>query len=705
MAKITASFRESALRRGIVVKPKSDHQTPEAVQNAAFVEMLNLGFMLKANALKGMSVDALTSMLADARKVIGADRAMTPVYPGFPQQVEELSTSTLIMEQILHYWTAGAFLPNYPTVAREGLELKDMLRSAREVEVLTAAAAARKLARELTTAPLALSEDERTLLEGALELQHPTLAEITEVTKAARNGENMQTYVAAAFAVGNFSVEELMAAVAPSCSNSDQLLRVLLAVATSPTASKWEDNYKLAVGTLADRHSRAVRMEKLSRPTRRVIVETLGAHTGGFKADGLVGRQGLWRRAMRAVHPYDFTLTPEQKRAMDIIHGNVDYRTLNSQVEAAMEAADVATVVELLSKNQPGNLLRRLVAILRLVSSNDEAKKLADAVAEVGKTSTLTTLISAYNGVISANDETARVTRVAGLTNTMVERAAVKKVKANHLTLLQAALKEAMTALLKTLPAPKGEVAVLSEQAVPLVRRDAATADRVLDRGQELTPAGEGDTLRVFGHWNNDKDRSGYMDIGVVILDAEFKSLAVSTWDTYNLHREWATYSGDKCVYPGDSAAEYMDVKLAKLRKVHPTAKWVAMTVQSWSGWPMNQVDFIAGAMLRSDGKKGEVFDARTVSSAFKPTTASTQAVPYALNLETGRMVWLDTSNGAGESGVSASCDTTVGTLLYDELERPRFTMGELAELWADAHGAATTQEKVNREELLGLLG
>lgn len=704
MTKITEDFRISALRRGIIVRANRDAATPTHLIQAAVLEMANLGFLVKPEDLSGVNVNALIAMMSDARKIMGADRDMTPIYPGFPKQVEDLATLTLLVEQILHYWTAGAFLPDYPTIAREGLPLEDMLRNAREVRVLSAAATAREFTLSITTSPVALSEDDRALLEAAIELQHPNLAHVTEVAKLSRNGENLQSFVKSVFIICDFTVAELVSAVAPACDSTDQLLRTVLAVASAPADAKWAANYSLAVETLANRHFRAVRINKLSRPTRRVIIDRVGALSTGFKADGLVGRRDLWRSVMRAVHPYDFKLSESQKRAADIIHSNDEYRTLNSLVEAAMETGDVSTTVELLAENQPGNLLRRVVALLRLVSTKTEAEMLAAAVRVTATKAAVTTLISSYNGIISANDENARVTRVAGLTNTMIDRKEVKKIKVTHLALVSDAIKDVLRESLKTKTAPAGAVAVVSAQAVPLVRRDASTSDRVLDRGQELDVAGEGANLRIFGHWNNNQSFSGYMDIGVTVLDENFQAVTVCTWNAWMDARDWSTYSGDKNVYPGDSAAEFIDVKLGKLRKFYPDAKWAAMTVQSWSGWPMGNVDFIAGAMLRSSSEKGEVFDARTVTTAFKPTTQSTQSVPFVVNLETGKMVWLDSSNGSIASGVSSKNDDSIGGIVYDELARPRFTMGELATLWAEAHGAEVTQETADRDQLLALL-
>lgn len=705
MAQITAAFRQAALRRGILIRPNSGKAT-KAVAFAAGIEFANLGFVINPTELENFSDAELNKQLTEVRKIMGADRDMTPIYPGFPQQVAELSTLTLLVEQILHYWTGGAFLPDYPTVAREGLPIEDMLRDARELRVLPAAAAAREIIRDLTLAPVAISEDDVNLLNGAAELQHPDLALIKELASEAKNGENLQHFIAAAAAVSGHSVDEVFAAAAPGASNLDQLLRMILVLNTAPAAEQWKSQYALAVNTLSDTNARSVRFSKISRASRQVIVKRVGELSAGFKADGLQTRQNLWRGVMRAVHPYDYKLTDAERRAADIIHSNVEHRSLNSLVEDAMAKGDVTKVVELLSKYQPGNLLRRVVAILRLVDSIDEAVLLANALVTAGGRANISTLISAYNGILGANDEHARVNRVAGLNNTMLDRSNVKKVNKDYVVLVADAVKSALTSALAKKDAPKAPVAVQGTRAVPLVRRDASTTDRVVDRGEEFSIAGEGDILRIFSHWNNNQRSNGYMDIGLVIIDDKFEQIGVCTWNSWAGSRGWATYSGDKNVSPGDSAAEYFDVNLAKMKSEFPKARYAAMTVQSWSGWPIADVDFIAGAMYRSgNGQAGQVFDARTVATAFKPTTSSTQSVPLAIDLTTNRLVWIDSSNGSDASGVSSTNDSSIGGIVYDEIARPRLTMGELATLWAEAHGVETVDEPVERDALLALLG
>ena len=763
MSKITAEFRLSALRRGMLVT-STRGGTSDAIAFAAAIEFANLGFVVSPEKLSLVDNETITDAIASARKIMGADRDMTPIYPGFPHQVQELPTMTLLMEQILHYWSAGALLPDYPSVVREGLPIEDALRNARSLRVVNAWAAAKELAYELASNPVALSVDDKALLVAAIQVEPPTIETVVETVKNSRNGENVQSFLSAVSKNAPqlahlrkrlLSRNEIALAVIPVVANADVLLRAVLTLFTVPApinqkkvleaasvsandrlrleyVSDDEDslirsvrrvdttqfaqsvlsakektrleNYTLAVNNLANRHARAVFMLNIPRPVRRAVVEKLGKVSLGYKADSVVGRQMLWRKVMTAVHAYDFNLSEAEKRVADIIHSNVEYKTLNSLIEEAMQRRDVVTAVELLAENQPGNLLRRLVSLLRLVSTSKEAKLLAKTVRKVGGQSNLTTLISAYNGVIAANDTSARVTRVAGINNKMVSRADVVKVDDEHVALLVKALKKALGECLAKKAAPVGPVPVRSSLAVPLVRRDAATADRVMERGSDFGVAGKGDTLRIFSHWNNNQKMNGYMDIGLVILDDKFNHLTVLTWNSWANNRDLGTYSGDKNVYPGDSAAEYFDLDLAKVRVKYPNAIYAAMTIQSWSGWPMSKVDIIAGAMLRSKPDSGEVFDARSVSTAFKPTTDSLQSVPFAVDLRSGKMVWIDSSNGSMETNVSSTNDDSIGAIVYDELERPRMTLGELATLWAKAHGVATVDAPVNQKELAMLL-
>lgn len=704
MGDITTEYRRAALRHGVVIRSRA-RNTPDNLAYAAVLEMANYGYRVDPEDITGMSEKALTDMVNDARAVKGADRDMTPIYPGFPKQVQDLPTLTLLIEQILHYWTAGAFLPNRPTVVREGLPLEDVVANVQKVQVLEAGPAARHFIHTLTSRGVAISDTEVSLLRGSVAVARPDRNTIAHTLKASRNGENIAHLLDALRSEHVYSGNELVESFAADMSNTDQLLRLVLSAAGKASSEKNIEAALRAIDNLSDKDAYAVNMNTLSRPARRALMTALGNLTEGFYADRLVLRNRLWRRVMRSVHPYSqIKLTPGARRAADIIHGNIEYRTLDSSVEAAIAEGDASTAIALLSENRPSALLARCAELLRTAGTLSAARELADAVRVVAQRAPVTTLVRAYNGVIAANFDGVRVVREAGRNNRLldVDR---KEIPAAQITVVSDAILSAMWDVLAKLPAPNTPVGTASNMAVPLVRRDLSNTDRVVDRGTRLAPVGEGKVLRFFSHWINRHTMEGYLDIGVAVLDADFTHLATSTWDTWSDHREWSTYSGDKLVYPGDSAVEFFDVKLDKLRAAYPSSKWVVMTMQSWSGIPLSKMDAVAGTMFRSDADKGENFDARTVTSAFSPTTDAYQALPLAIDLDTSEMVWLDASSGSTCEGVSAAQDSAIGPVVRDELARPRLTMGELAELWAAAHGVTTDADApVDRDAVLALL-
>ena len=134
MGDITTEYRRAALRHGVVIRSRA-RNTADNLAYAAVLEMANYGYRVDPADITGMSEKALTDMVNDARAIKGADRDMTPIYPGFPKQVQDLPTLTLLIEQIMHYWTAGAFLPAHPTVIREGLPLEDVAANVQKVAV------------------------------------------------------------------------------------------------------------------------------------------------------------------------------------------------------------------------------------------------------------------------------------------------------------------------------------------------------------------------------------------------------------------------------------------------------------------------------------------------------------------------------------------------------------------------------------------
>lgn len=711
MTQITQELTQNAMRQGIVLQSgKTKKPADTNVVYAAVIEMANLGYCVAPEQLQSFNTTMLKDMINNARIIVGADRNMVPVYPGFPKQVQELSTMTLLVEQILHYWSAGTLIPDYPNIVRDAISIEDIANiTPKTLEVKSVSEASTFFVKELTQRKIALSDSEQEILRGAVKAVHMTLDEAVDLAKNSSQGENIQTFVKA-FAdryAKTYSVNQLVQAFAPVAHTSDELLRIVLSLATTKKESVFDTSYDNAVIFLMDKYANTVNMVNVNRASRRAVMARLGELSRGYYADRVVGHRNLWRRVMRMIHPYSIKMTDDTKRVADIIHENVEYKTFNSSVEEALAKKDAYTAATLLAENQVGNFLRRLVSLMRLATSKGDQNRIVELLGEYAHKVRLSTLISSYNAVLSTNNERSRVIKVAGLNNAVVEKKDYDKVDDVFVAAVADALRDALRKKLANAPAPVGAVGAGSDMAMPLMKRDASSADKSMDRGEKIAVAGKGTTVRMFNHWRNNQHSAGYIDTGAVVLDNDFNKLDVITWNTWAGGRDWATYSGDKLVGPGDEAVEYIDVNIPALRKTYVNAQWIVMTLISYSNFPLDEVDVIAGAMLRNKPNSGEVFDARTLASAYKPSTSSLNSVPLAVNILTGEMVWLDSSDGAVRAGASASDMSSVGDVLYDEIVRPRLSMGELAILWAEAHGVADKidiDQDVDKKALMNLL-
>lgn len=64
-------------------------------------------------------------------------------------------------------------------------------------------------------------------------------------------------------------------------------------------------------------------------------------------------------------------------------------------------------------------------------------------------------------------------------------------------------------------------------------------------------------------------------------------------------------------------------------------------------------------------------------------------------DLQSGQMIWVDSSSGSKSLHAQSGSDGSIGKIVHDEIVRERLTYGELAELWADAYDSGSGVEVV----------
>ncbi len=676
------------LRRGII--PQTRTTTTDGVTAAqahtALAELLTVGFIADPQELQQLSLEELVTLITQAGTTIGANRTWQPMFPGFPEQVATMPDIELFLIQIYHYLTYGRWRPDIEkTFERTKLAHTDWTQNFRR---LTLVELTPQLVQDEWAKAVALSPADREFLHDViaeLSINVPELMATTSFT----SGDN---FAAALCEISN-PHERLDTGLALARTATDVLRTVLAAYCKEPDR---------AIDLLSSAEFR-LDMRSIPRPQRRSILRALARFTDNTNLDMVMRHKKLWRRALRPVHPFELPQAAEVHTHLTIIFGKTTHRTFNSQVEAALLRNDVPAAVRLLATN-PGNLLRRVDHLMRLSrSKKPSADALLSALAEAAPKARLTTLISCYNGV-SNRDAPLKIFRIRGRnvlkeTNNPPVESWLKSAVLDILT-------TAMCHRLRAAPAPTEPVSVGSTVPVELVRREASTSKLALARGQRL-PLGDGSIMRLFVHWYGHD-----VDLGVCFADALLmEQLGYLDYTNLSSNRlkNSVLHSGDITYAPlPDGACEFVDIKDTIWQEL-PTVRYAIPQLISFSGDKFDDIDNVAGIMVRSQAMAGEIFEPRTVETAMNVHVKSTSAIPFIVDLVDRELIWLDTSLGSRMGRFNTGRSNGV-QLIRAELEtlNHMLTNGQLLALWAAAHDAETTpdagDEPTNHDQVAKLL-
>ena len=675
------------LRRGIIPQTRTTTDGVTAAQaHTALAELLTVGFIADPQELQQLSLEELVTLITQAGTTIGANRTWQPMFPGFPEQVVTMPDIELFLTQIYHYLTYGRWRPDIEKIfERTKLAHTDWTQN---FQRLTLVELTPQLVQEEWAKAVALSPADREFLHDViaeLGINVPELMADTGFT----SGDNF----AAALCEIPHPHERLDTGLALARTATDVLRTVLAAYCKEPNRG---------VDLLSSAEFR-LDMRSIPRPQRRSILRALARFADNTNLDMVMRHKKLWRRALRPVHPFELPQAVDVHTHLTIIFGKTAHRTFNSQVEAALLGDDVPTAARLLTTN-PGNLLRRVDHLMRLSRSNKPAADaLLKALEEAAPKARLTTLISCYNG-ISNRDAPIKVFRIRG--RNVLKETSNPPVESWLKSAVLDTLRAAMRQRLRAAPAPTEPVSAGSTVPVELVRREASTSKLALARGQRL-PLGDGSIMRLFVHWYG-RD----VDLGVCFADALLmEQLCYLNYTNLssNQLKNSVLHSGDITYAPlPDGACEFVDIKDTIWQEL-PTVRYAIPQLISFSGDKFDDIDNVAGIMVRSQAMAGEIFEPRTVETAMNVHVKSTSAIPFIVDLVDRELIWLDTSLGSRMGSFNAGRSEGV-QLIRAELEtlNHMLTNGQLLALWAAAHDAETIpdagDEPTNHDQVAKLL-
>lgn len=179
-----------------------------------------------------------------------------------------------------------------------------------------------------------------------------------------------------------------------------------------------------------------------------------------------------------------------------------------------------------------------------------------------------------------------------------------------------------------------------SKFALPIQEATGSSGYGVLAKGTRL-PIPNGKKVRVFTYWErvNDIDLSahGIYDDGHTV---EFSWRNTYHWNGSN--NSGILFSGDETSgYHGGS--EYFDIELDRVQRELPGLHYLVFANNIYtSGVIFKNIMCKAGFMLRDENDSGEVYEPKTVSTAFTINAEGTFAYLFAIDLTTREMVWLN---------------------------------------------------------------
>lgn len=183
----------------------------------------------------------------------------------------------------------------------------------------------------------------------------------------------------------------------------------------------------------------------------------------------------------------------------------------------------------------------------------------------------------------------------------------------------------------------------MKDIAIPL---DMATANG----GVGCLPTGSrmaipnGAIVRAFTYWEKVND----IDLSCWLVDKDFNNLKKFNWGEWiniRYNTNWdlnaVNFSGDQTSgYGGGS--EYFDIDIDNVLKTYSTSRYMIFFNNVYSGYKFKDVFCKAGYMLRDRFNSGEVYEPKTVQTAFNITSDSTFCALFAIDLQTREMIWLN---------------------------------------------------------------
>ncbi len=326
--------------------------------------------------------------------------------------------------------------------------------------------------------------------------------------------------------------------------------------------------------------------------------------------------------------------------------------TFNRQVEEQVRALAVdQTLIDLLVE-RPGEYARRLDFLLRTA---EDASIVVEGLRKVAPKLPERLMLELRKYLGSRNDMNQRMFIPKGKINKMQVVADERKPLPVEATLESIMVLDTELMARYALKEALGKVFIdpsLKDVLLPFNRRgDSSSSTSEVSKGSRYPV--EGDVLRMFVWWQNGDQYCVDVDLSMVYMDENFVETGHIGFT--NLSNNASKHSGDIQDAPTEAgASEFIDIDIEKMVS-KLKARYVAISVISYSGQPFNDFPCFAGFMERDSMTSGKVFEPASVRFRFDLTGSVTRTIPLVFDLKERKVIFADISGGSGRYGAVRS--------------------------------------------------
>ncbi|MCR5149147.1 MAG: hypothetical protein K6C35_09310 [Eubacterium sp.] len=570
------------------------------------------------------------NMIKQAERCLGRD-VPEPFYRGFPGSVRSLTEEQLIFDQLVHYTCTYGFgdfseaghslfeKEFERTAFKENVEIKDFI-------ILTEAEAFERISgivNDLLSGTRPLSDLQFDLVENYIADYEPEIPGI---------------------ASKNTCIKLLM--------DTRDLRFTDFLMMSDVIKLVDEMNFRLYYNT-------NIKRLNLRNQDRKFITKVINKLFDENRVDLITcyEKKKIWNGILHHIH-YS-PITPEALKFTDAMRGNTN-ESVFSEFEKHMSEKNIEAAVDALKKGKgSAAILRKLDYIVSRCRTEEELSYVLDAI-ETENTIVLMQLILRYS--LRKDNTKNRIFRFTKYNMMKAHSETDEEAKRRRSVVPQEQEKVISEKLLdnlkRILKGKLGKVYIdpdMKHYALPVQENTSQGGFGVLTRGSRL-PIPEAKKLRAFTYWEkvNDIDLSAF---GITSTGKRYEF----SWRTMSRNQSEAiTYSGDETSgYNGGS--EYFDIDLDKFREKMPDVRYIIFCNNVYSGLNFENVICRAGYMLRDKEDSGQIYEPKTISSAYNINCPSTFAYLFGIDLETNEFVWL---NMAQSGSATVAGETSMDFIL-----------------------------------------